>query len=174
MMRIVAAMLFILSLAGCDGFVGEVSLPIPVGPRIAVVNPDYLVLRPVTKNATAGAESGVVYGQTLYFQRSDRLLDLSHFDLRTAALAEHFGPSSGDTCPISVSTTPAGSQALHQWTSAHVGQQLGIFLDGRLIAAPFIESPLSDMIVVDGDFTKPEAEAVLGRLRQGGASSVAR
>lgn len=171
MMRIVAAMIVALSLAGCDAFVGEVSFTKPSGPPIAVVNPDYLVLRPVTKNATAGTESGAVYGQTLYFQPSDRLLDLTHFDLRTAAIADRLGPSSSDTFPLSLSTTPAGSEVLHQWTSAHVGQQLGIFLDGRLIAAPFIESPITDMIILDGDFTKPEAEAVLARLRQGGAGS---
>src|SRR5687768_15271076 len=111
MMRIVAAMMLVLPLAGCDGFIGEASLRKALREPIAVVNPDYLVFRPVTKTPTAGAASGVVYEQTLYYQPADRLLDLTHLDLRTATLEDGLGPEG--TSVITIATTPAGSQVLH-------------------------------------------------------------
>lgn len=161
--RSIGAAIVVVLGASCDGPAGEVS-----GPPIAIVDPDYVVLRPVTRNPTAGAASAVVHGQTVYFQPAERILDLRQLDPRTAEVQESSGPSASHA--VFISTTPEGGEALREWTSAHLKQQLGVFLDGRLISAPVVQSPISDTIVLHGDFTKPEAEAVLGRLRRGGSS----
>ena len=161
--------IFVLVVASCDPFVGEVSIKKQSGPPIVVVDPDYVIVRPVTTRRTEGAASAVVYGQTLYFQPAQRILDLNQLDLRTAAVEETSGPIRSHV--VSITTTPGGAEALREWTSTHLNQQLGIFLDGHLISAPVVRSPISDMILLDGDFTEPQAEAVLARLRRGGSSS---
>ena len=164
-MRLIQAGLAILLLGNCDGFVGEVSVDPPLGPPIAVVDADYVVLRPATTAELTNAKTATAYGQTLYFRPSERILDLRHLDLRTAKVEE---PMPGGTYVVSIETTPRGTQLLGGWTSANLGKQLGVFLDNRLISVPVIKSPITTLIVLDGDFTKAQAESVVSRLRRGG------
>jgi preprotein translocase subunit SecD len=166
-MRHIGLITAFLALACCDGFLGEVSVNKPTGPSIAVVDPDYVVLRPVTPNSGPDAVSALVHGQTVFFRPSDRILDLTHLDLRTATVEEHHGTV--ESYVISIHTTPTGNQRLHDWTSTHIEQQLGVFVGGQLISAPVIKSPITEMIILDADYTKPQAEAVVSRLRRGGA-----
>jgi preprotein translocase subunit SecD len=165
-LKFINATLVVLFFASCDGFVGEVTLKEPTGPPIAVVNADYVVLRPITSTITAGAVGDSLYGQTLYFIPSERILDLRHLDLRTAKIEEQSG-----RYVVSIRTNPEGDQLVGAWTSANLEKRLGVFLDGRLVEAPVIKSRIAGMIVIDGDFTKSQADAVLARLRRGGAST---
>jgi|SRR5438105_6873409 len=165
-MRLIQAGLVILLLGNCDGFVGEVSVDTPLGPPIAVVDADYVILRPVTTAELTNSKTATAYGQTLYFRQSERILDLRHLDLRTAKIEQN--PTQSGTFAVSLATTRKGVQLPGAWTSANVGKQLGVFLDNRLISAPVIKSPITTLIVLDGDFTKAQAESVVSRLRRGG------
>ena len=69
-----------------------------------------------------------------------------------------------------IETTPEGSKLLGAWTSANLQKHLGIFLDNRLVAAPRIKSKIDGMIVIEDEFTKAQAEAVVARLKRGGAA----
>ena len=51
--------------------------------------------------------------------------------------------------PVSSHTTTAGAELLRRWTRAHLDQQLGIFVDGRLISAPVIKSSIGEMIAAE-------------------------
>jgi len=166
-MRSIRAAAALLLLAGCNGFVGEISTEKPSGPAIVVVNPNYVLLRPVTSLETQGLASAPVYGQTVYFRPEERILDLTNLDLRTAKVEIRHGTP--ERYIVAVQTNPVGKQLLHEWTSAHIEKQVGVFIDGQLISAPIIESPIDEMIVLDGDFTKAQAESVVARLRHGGA-----
>jgi hypothetical protein len=103
-----------------------------------------------------------VYGQTFYFRPEERILDLTNLDVRTAKVEKGLG--SPESYVVAVHTNPVGEQLLREWTSAHIEKQLGVFVGG-----PIIKSPMSDMIVLDGDFTKAQAESVVARLEHGGA-----
>jgi hypothetical protein len=164
-LRLIQWGLMMLVLANCDRFVGEVTVK-PAGKPVPVVNPDYVILRPVSTAPMPGASDATIYGGTIYFRASDRILDLRHFDVSTAKLEDG---SRRESYVISIHTTPEGSQLLRAWTSSHLEEQLGVFLDGRLISAATIKSSIDEMIVLDGEFTKPEAEAIMRRLHQGGA-----
>ena len=153
--------LVVLTLASCDRFVGEVAVkPVPV------VNPDYVILRPVSTTPTPGASDATIYGRTIYFRASDRILDLRHLDAGTAKL----DTARSDSYVVSIHTTPEGKHLLRAWTSSNLEGQLGVFLDGRLIAAPTIKSTIDEMIILDGEFTKAEADAVMRQLHHGGAA----
>jgi len=164
-MRAKRAVVSILFLAACNGFVGKATVEKPSEAPVAVVNANYVILRPVSPQPSPGAASANIYGRIVYFQPSERILDLRHLDLRTARL-EQSGPKGWYI--IAVNTTPVGNNLLRAWTSANVEKQLGVFVDERLISAPVIKSPITDMIILDGEFTREQAEAVLKRLLGGG------
>lgn len=147
------------ALAGCDAFVSEVT--------VAITNPEYIVLRPVTTEPISGGSSAKVYGQTLYFRAEERILDLRHLAVRTAEVNGPRDP--GGTYVIAIQTTSEGASLLREWTARNIEKQLGIFVDGQLISAPVIKTTISDTIVLDGDFTKQQAEGIVERLRRGGA-----
>lgn len=136
------------------------------GPQVAITNADYLVLRPVAPTPTAGSTPATVYEQTVYYDPTARIMDLRHFDPRTAQL-EQFGT----TYAVSIRPTPEGDEILGTWTSANVGRQLGLFVDGKLAAAPYVRSKITSMIIIESDFTKAGAEAVIARLRRGGGTA---
>jgi len=159
---------FLLLAAGaCNGFVGEVHIDKPKRSPIRVIDPDYVILRPVSHAEQPGAISGTIYGRTIYYRPTDRIMDLRHFDLRTAKL-EQSGPA--EEYVVALHTTPQGNELLRSWTSRNIGKQLGVFVGGRLIDAPRIKTPITDMIVLEGSFSKSQAEDILARLHRGGAA----
>ena len=158
--------LLLFTAVACNGAVGEVRIEKPKAPPIRVADPDYVVLRPVSQTPRAGAVSATIYGRPIYYRPADRIMDLRHFDFRTATLEQ--GPA--EEYVVSLHTTSQGNKLLRSWTSQNIGKQLGIFVGGRLIDAPVIKTPITDFIVLEGGFSKSAAEAILARLRRGGAA----
>ena len=149
-MRKTACALFLIQLViGCDGSGGA----------------DYLILRPILPAQGPGLTEATVQGQTVYYDPTTRIMDLRHFDPLTAKAEEHAG-----AYVVSIDTTPEGDRLLGTWTSANVNKQLGVFLDGRLISAPHIQTKITSMIVIEDELTKDRAEAIVARLRRGGAA----
>lgn len=163
-MRIASAIVLVLLLVSCDGVVSDVQVRAPSGPKIAITNPDYVVLRPVGSLPRPGSASSQLNGQTLYFDPTARILDLRHLDPATARIDA--GPVG--TNVVAIRTTPEGDQLLGSWTTAHLDEQLGVFLNGQLLSAPHIKSKITDLIVIEGDFTEDQAKAVVARLKRGG------
>jgi preprotein translocase subunit SecD len=161
--HLISAMAVILSVTTC-GFPAQPPEKRASGPSTAVVDPDYVILRPVYRSSITGATPATIYGQPVYFLRSERILDLRHLDLKSVAVIE----TPYGSYAISANTNPAGKGLVRAWTSAHLGKQLGVFVDGRLISAPVIRSTIEDIVVTD--FSKPAAEAIAARMRCGGAA----
>ena len=94
-------------------------------------------------------------------------MDLRHFDPRTAKVEE----ARAGTYLVSIETTPEGERLLGTWTSANVKKQLGVFLDGRLISAPHIQTKITSMIVIEDELTKSSSRGDRGAItprRRGG------
>lgn len=157
----------VLSIVSCNGFFGEAELLKPKGPPVAIKDPDYIILRAVKSETDSGGVSAAVHGRTVYYDPEERILDLSHLDPRTATIEQR----SHDVYVVFIGTTPEGNSRLTAWTSTNLEKQLGIFVGGRLVAAPIVKSPISGLIVLDGDFTKSDAEDIVARLRRGGAAA---
>jgi preprotein translocase subunit SecD len=67
-------------------------------------------------------------------------------------------------CRPCIWIVPAGS-----WTATHLNQQLGVFVDHRLVDAPVIKGVIDSIIAINGQFTRAQAEEVKRRLLHGGA-----
>lgn len=152
-------------LPGCDPVPDQSAAP-PTAAPVTVTTPDYVVIRPVRSDKFPGAREAFIDGRAFYFTETDVLLNLLDFQLQDI---ETSAGSSG-AYALFVSLNAAGEKKLTSWTSSNVGKTIGVFLDGRLISAPTIQSPLSDTIALDGEFSKEQAEAIAARLRRGGAA----
>jgi hypothetical protein len=148
-MRRVWAPLLLLLVACFEGPVTVEKEPGPQGPPVAIVKPDFIVLRSQTDHSM--------------------VIDLRHLDPRTAELAETNGPNGTPEYGIWIRTTDEGSRRLGRWSRDNIGRQVGIYLDGRLISAPTLSSEVEDAVFIGSIATKAEAEAVMARLRRGGA-----
>jgi preprotein translocase subunit SecD len=134
-------------------------------------NPGYLVVRPIKREAdaehTARVEipySGAGYG----FASSSVLLDLNSVDLGAVTYAGGRTSIAGEAT-IWLPLTPEGSRRLAAWSGQHAGDYLGIFLKGKLVAAPRIEARIGGGIPLRVP-SKREGDLVLEELRNGGAT----
>jgi len=137
---------------------------------VVVRNPDYLVVRSIRREAddehttrVALPYSGSGYG----FASSSILLDLSAFDLGAVTFAGGRTSIAGEAT-IWLPLTPEGSRRLEAWSGRHAGDYLGIFLEGRLVAAPQIRNQVGGGIPLRVA-SKREGDRVLEKLRHGGA-----
>ncbi len=137
--------------------------------RVVVRNPDYLVLRPIRREADAEHTirvelpyAGGGYG----FASSTPLLDLNSFNLAAVNFAGGRTSVVGEAT-IWLPLTPEGSRRLEEWSSNAGRDYLGIFLKGKLVAAPQIKSKISGGIPLRVA-SKSEGDRVLKELRSGG------
>ena len=157
------ALLAVLRAAGCQDK--------PAGP-VAVRNPDYLVARPIRRDADAEhtirvdlpmANGG--YG----FAASAPLLDMTSFDLGGSKFLGERTSTVGPAA-IWVPLRPEASARLQEWSAraATNGDLLGLFLNGRLVAAPRMKTAVGGGIAVPVA-SKNDGDALLRALRNGGA-----
>jgi hypothetical protein len=138
--------------------------------KVAVRNPDYLVVRPIRRVADAEHPirvdlpySGAGYG----FASSSKLLDMNSFELGAAAFAGGRTSVVGEAT-IWLPLTPEGSRRLEEWSTHSEGDYLGIFLKGKLVAAPQVKSKIGGGLPLRVT-SKREGDLVLRELRGGGA-----
>lgn len=68
---------------------------------------------------------------------------------------------------INFELTSAGSDQFFNYTRANVGRQLAIVLDGYVLSAPEINDAIRDSGVIQGAFTREEAESLAVQMRYG-------
>src|SRR3990172_664594 len=74
----------------------------------------------------------------------------------------------GGNLGVSFTLAEPGAQLFGDYTSSHVGDLLGIVLDGTLISAPVINSPITTGNgIITGQFTPEEANSLAVQLRFG-------
>ena len=137
--------------------------------RVVVRNPDYLVVRPIRREADAEHTirvelpyAGAGYG----FASTAALLDLNSFDLGAAGFAGGRTSVVGEAT-IWLPLTPEGNRRLDAWSSLAGKKRLGIFLNGKLVAAPEIRGRIGGGIPLRVA-SKSDGDRVLKELRNGG------
>ena len=157
------AVLAVWSVPGC----GDPKAAAPV----VVRDPSYLVVRPIRREADADHTiavdlpySGAGYG----FASTTPLFDLTAFDLRRVEYAGGRTSVVGEAT-IWMPLTPEASRRLQEWSASHIGEHFGVFLKGKLIAAPVVRSAVSGGIPLAVP-SKSEGDRILKELRGGGAA----
>ncbi|HLG60051.1 MAG TPA: hypothetical protein VI485_32220 [Vicinamibacterales bacterium] len=65
---------------------------------------------------------------------------------------------------IAVQFTAAGTEKMRQATANHVGKPVAILLDGQVVSAPVLRSPISTSAVISGEYTKANAEKIVNGM----------
>lgn len=58
---------------------------------------------------------------------------------------------------VTIYFTPQASQRLHEATTNHLGRQVAILLNGFVVIAPRIQSPIGPSAMISGRYSKDEA-----------------
>jgi hypothetical protein len=137
---------------------------------VAVRNPEYLVARSIRRDADAEHTirvdlpyAGAGYG----YASTAPLFDLTSVEIAGATFAGGRTSLVGEAT-IWLPLTAEGRRRLDAWSAKNSGDRLGLFLDGRLVAAPQVQSAIGGGIPLRVP-SKNEGDAVLARLRNGGA-----
>jgi preprotein translocase subunit SecD len=67
---------------------------------------------------------------------------------------------------IAITLTPGGAARMATATSTHVGKPLAIIVNGDVVAAPTVRGQIGNEAVINGDFTRVEAERIAAGLRR--------
>jgi preprotein translocase subunit SecD len=107
-------------------------------------------------------ETSLADGADLWYLAPEVLLDQSLFAVATAQ------PGDGETWVVDVSMTAAGRERLAELTREHVGERLGMVVDGRLVTAPVIRAPLTEgRALIVGSFDATEARRIAAGVMAG-------
>lgn len=82
-----------------------------------------------------------------------------------AAIAQ-LDPNTGEYF-IQFELNPSGSEAFGPFTARSIGQPMAIVLDGEVLSAPVIRAQLTTGGVIEGGFTREEAQRLALQLRSG-------
>ena len=65
---------------------------------------------------------------------------------------------------VGVEFNAAGTQKMRQATANHGGRPVAILIDGDVVMAPVLKSPISTSAVISGDFTEAEAQRIVNGI----------
>lgn len=67
---------------------------------------------------------------------------------------------------INIELTPQAAKQMAEITQKHLGEQMGIFLDGKLLSSPKIQSVIAKgKVLIEGNFSQQEAEELSQSMR---------
>ena len=61
---------------------------------------------------------------------------------------------------VTVELFPSGAERIRQATTGHVGRPIAILLDGSVVRAPLVRSPITDSAAITGFVTHAEADRI--------------
>ena len=61
---------------------------------------------------------------------------------------------------IDVQLNAAGAQKMRQATTNHIGKPVAIVIDGDVVSAPIVKSPIGGAAVIGGDYTRADADRI--------------
>jgi preprotein translocase subunit SecD len=82
-------------------------------------------------------------------------------DIAQSSVVPGDGPS---RYGVGVEFNAAGAEKMRQATASHVGRPVAILIDGDVVTAPVLRSPISTSAVISGDYTQAEAERMVNGI----------
>jgi preprotein translocase subunit SecD len=68
------------------------------------------------------------------------------------------------TFNIGIRFNEAGAEKMRRATANHLGKPLAVLIDGEVVMAPTLRSPVSDSALISGDFSQAEAERIVNGI----------
>lgn len=124
---------------------------------VTVLNPQFFELVPCSSNAGPGAFRAVAPDGTGWFCDRRSSIDMSSVDLARVRVVDG---------SLFVPMTVEGQLRLLEWSRAHVGESIGVFIDCRLVQIFELKSEISYSVLLPGQAFAPEQTAQA--MRSGG------
>lgn len=70
----------------------------------------------------------------------------------------------GSAYNVIVEFNPSGAKKMRVATGAHIGKPVAILLDGQVVMAPMLRSPIDASAEITGDFSKADAERIVNGI----------
>jgi len=70
-----------------------------------------------------------------------------------------------DRFSIGVQLLPSGAERMRRATTAHMGRPVAILIDGTVVSAPVVRSPIGDSAVISGHYTRAAAQRIADGMR---------
>ena len=86
---------------------------------------------------------------------------LTNGDIAQSSVVPGDGPS---RFGVDVKFNAAGTQKMRQATADHVGRPIAILIDGEVVTAPVLRSPISTSAVISDSYTRAEAERIVNGI----------
>ena len=105
---------------------------------------------------TAGLEAARVAtsSRTVYLHRE---VIVTNADIERSTVVPGATPSQ---FWIDVRLNAAGAQKMRQATTNHLGKPVAIVIDGDVVSAPTVKSPIGGSAVISGDYTRADADRI--------------
>jgi preprotein translocase subunit SecD len=66
---------------------------------------------------------------------------------------------------VGIEFKASGAEKMRAATGSHIGKLLAILLDGQVVMAPVLRSPISASARITGNFTRPQAERIVNGIQ---------
>jgi preprotein translocase subunit SecD len=116
-------------------------------------------VRLAEENPTGGSHEVKIgqSGATIYLHDEPVV---TNSDIESAAMMQV-----GSVFSVTVEFTAEGAEKMRLATQSHIGRRLAILVDGEVVAVPTIRGAVSTSAVIDGRYTKAEAERIINGIR---------
>lgn len=82
--------------------------------------------------------------------------DIAHARVVPGDSASRFG--------VGIEFNAAGAEKMRTATAGHFGKPLAILIDGKVVMAPTVRSPIDALAEINGDLTRAEAERIVNGI----------
>jgi hypothetical protein len=97
-------------------------------------------------------------GQTIYLHGE---AVLTNGDIARARAVEN---QSTGTYSVAVTFKEEGAAKILRASQGHIGKPIALLVNGAVVVAPVIRSPISNAAVISGDYSKAEADTIVAGL----------
>jgi preprotein translocase subunit SecD len=118
-------------------------------------------VRLAEETPTAGLRVTTIPGSGRQLYLHDEVV-VTNSDIAEARVVPGSGPS---TFSVEIEFNPVGAAKILRATQNHIGRPLAILLDGELTVAPTVRGPVSTSAMMNGNFTRAEAERIAAGIR---------
>ena len=127
---------------------------------VSVVAAVRFEVRLAEENPGDGLREAVVAGSghTIYLHRD---AVVTNGDIARAHATEN---AASGTFSVAVTFSEEGAAKMLRASQSHIGKPMAILVDGAVVAAPVLRSPISTAAVISGSFSKAEADTMVAGL----------
>jgi len=141
-----------------------VALAVLVGTQLLPQAAVRFEVRLAEDQPAAGLQSARVgnTARTVYLHREAIVTNTDIANSRVGPGGDRVAPGETPTrFWIYVQLTPQGAQKMHDATADHIGKPVAILLDGDVVSAPTVKSPIGNAAVISGDYSRADADRIV-------------